>query len=448
MANAKQVEELIIRARVRMLLRAPFFGNLATRLILKDGSGWIPTAATDGKYLYYNVEFFSMLDKKEMEFVVAHEVMHCVYDHTSRRGSRDPRLWNCAGDYVINWELMAQKIGRLATASGIKCLYDAKYADMASEEVYNLLLEDQEKGKGDEEMDSFDTHLDPDDKGQGKGGEEECDECGGTGEQDDGEGGTEECEGCGGSGKKPGKGGSPGGDDPSGMNGPIPMDEEERRALRDEIKQATMEAAKVSGAGNVPAGVRRMIKDLTSPQMDWREILNMQIQSCIKSDFTFARPNRKMWGTGIILPGMLNDNMLDVDICIDTSGSISERMLRDFLSEIKGIMDAFTVFTLRIWTFDTKVYNMQTFGPENLEELLEYDIQGGGGTDFMVNWDFMKEEGIEPHRFIVMTDGYPWDSWGDENYCDTVFLIHGNDQIVAPFGMTVYYQEDEHTGKY
>lgn len=437
----KEIEELIIRARVRMLLKAPFFGNLATRLIIKDGSGWVPTAATDGKHLYYNADFFKAMDKKELEFVIAHEVMHCVYDHMSRRGSRDPRLWNCAGDYVINYELHQQKIGRLVTANGIKVLYDEKYKDMGAEEIYELLKQDQEDGKGDESADSFDTHMDPDDGKGGNGNQKDCKSCGGTGEKDDGKGGKEECDACGGTGKQPGN-------DPSGLNGPIPMSEEDRAVLRDEIRQATIEAAKVAGAGNTPAGVGRMIKELTEPQMNWRELLNMQIQSCLKSDFTFMKPNRKSWDSGIYLPGMLNDEKLDVDICIDTSGSISERMLRDFLSEIKGIMEQFTDFVIRIWTFDTEVYNKQEYLPENIDELLDYDIQGGGGTDFMVNWDFMKEEGIEPHRFIVMTDGYPFGSWGDENYCETVFLIHGSKDIVAPFGMTVYYEEDEHSKKF
>ena len=159
MATASDIEDLIVRSRVRMLLKVPFFGTLATRLIIKDASGWIPTAATDGRHLYYNVDFFSKLDKKEMDFVIAHEVMHCVYDHMERRGSRDPRLWNCAGDFVINWELTDQRVGKFPTF--IKCLFDSKYAEMGSEEVYELLLEDQKNGKGDKEMDSFDTHLDP-----------------------------------------------------------------------------------------------------------------------------------------------------------------------------------------------------------------------------------------------------------------------------------------------
>lgn len=406
MANAKQIEEQIIRARVRMLLKAPFFGNLATRLKLVDGSDWIPTAATDGKHLYYNVDFFSKLDKKETEFVVAHEVMHCVYDHMTRRGSRDPRLWNCAGDYIINWELDQQKIGRMPTF--IQCLYDPKYANQAAEEIYESLKQDQEDGKGDDKMDSFDTHLDPD---QGKKS--------GAGEDGEGEAGS----------------------DPTGKGGQIPMSEDERAVIGDEIKQAVMQAAKVAGAGNCPAGVKRLLKDLTEPQMDWREILNCQIQSALKADYTFARPNRKSWASGIYLPGNDNDFKLEVAIAIDTSGSISERMLRDFLGEIQGIMEQFLEFEITLWCFDTAVHNPQKFTSDNLDEICEYDIQGGGGTEFDVNWDYMKDVDLDPNRLIVMTDGYPWSSWGDENYCDTVFLVHGNKSIVAPFGMTCYYDE-------
>ena len=407
MLTNAQIEDAIVRARVRMLMHLPFFGTMATRLIIKDGSGWIPTAATDGRHLYYNREFFSKLDKKELEFVIAHEVMHCIYDHMSRRGSRDPRLWNCAGDYVINYELMEQKVGKFP--SFIQVLYEKKYENMSSEEIYEQLKQDQDDGKGDDQADSFDTHLDPD---AGPGGNQE-----GDGEGQEG--------------------------DPSGLNGPIPMDEEERAILRDEIRQATMQAAEAAGAGNSPMGVRRLLKDLNEPQMDWREILNMQIQSCFKSDFTFSRPNRKTMSSGIILPGMLNDQKMEVCIALDTSGSMTESMLRDLLSEIKGIMDQFTDFSLKLWTFDTAAYNMQEYTPDNMDEFLDYDCQGGGGTDFMAIWDFMKEEEIEPDKLIVFTDGFPFGSWGDPDYTDTVFVIHGSTDIQAPFGMTTFYTFSE-----
>ena len=55
--------------------------------------------------------------------------------------------------------------------------------------------------------------------------------------------------------------------------------------------------------------------------------------------------------------------------------------------------------------------------------------------------EFMKENDIEPKQFILFTDGYPCGGWGDAQYCDTVFLIHGNQNTVAPFGITVHYEE-------
>ena len=82
-----------------------------------------------------------------------------------------------------------------------------------------------------------------------------------------------------------------------------------------------------------------------------------------------------------------------------------------------------------------------------MEEFLEYDIQGGGGTEFDCVFDYMKEEGIVPKKHIMITDGYPWGSWGDENYCDTLFIVHGKGyggkSPVAPFGITVPYTRED-----
>ena len=75
-----------------------------------------------------------------------------------------------------------------------------------------------------------------------------------------------------------------------------------------------------------------------------------------------------------------------------------------------------------------------------MDEFMDYEPMGGGGTEFDVNWDYMKENDICPKKFIMFTDGYPWGSWGDELYCDTVFIIHGNDTIVPPFGEYAYYE--------
>jgi predicted metal-dependent peptidase len=136
---------------------------------------------------------------------------------------------------------------------------------------------------------------------------------------------------------------------------------------------------------------------------------------------------------------MLNEETIDICVAIDMSGSISDKQASDFLSEIKGIMNEYVDFKLDLWCFDTKVYQYKKFTGDTADEILEYEVKGGGGTDFEANWQFMKEEGIEPKRFIMFTDGFPCGGWGDETYCDTLFIIHGPASIIAPFGQTAHY---------
>jgi predicted metal-dependent peptidase len=125
------------------------------------------------------------------------------------------------------------------------------------------------------------------------------------------------------------------------------------------------------------------------------------------------------------------------------SGSISDQTGADFLGEINGIMDEYQDYTIKVWCFDTKVYNEQDFSPSGGDELTEYEIMGGGGTEFMCNWEYMKENDIQPKKFIMFTDGYAWDSWGDPDYCDTLFVIHSNrdKDLESPFGASVHYDE-------
>tara|TARA_Y100001935_G_C17268566_1_gene490551 strand:- start:1200 stop:1532 length:333 start_codon:yes stop_codon:yes gene_type:complete len=108
-------------------------------------------------------------------------------------------------------------------------------------------------------------------------------------------------------------------------------------------------------------------------------------------------------------------------------------------------MEEYKDYTIKLWCFDTKVYNEQDFTADNGSDLNDYQVMGGGGTDFMANWDYMKENDIQPKRFIMFTDGYPWDNWGDENYCDTVFVVHSHHDknLQAPFGVTCHYEESK-----
>jgi len=185
-----------------------------------------------------------------------------------------------------------------------------------------------------------------------------------------------------------------------------------------------------------------MIKDMTEPKMNWREIVNQEIQSIVRNDYSFTRPNRKSMHSGAILPGMKEATTIDIGVTIDMSGSIGQEDATIFLSEVKGIVDQYEDFKINLWCFDTEIYNWKQITHDNSYELMDYEPQGGGGTDFMANWEFMKEQGIEPKKLIMFTDGYPCGDWGDPDYCDTIFIVKGNTQAEAPFGQTVIYEKD------
>ena len=394
-AEKTKILDKLITARVGLLLRHPFFGNLATRMKLVDASDWCPTLATDGRTFYFNYGFVNKLTPKECEFGFAHEVLHNVFDHLGRREGRDPTLSNISADFAVNQILKDEKIG--IVPSFIQIFQNDKYRGKSYEEIYQDLYDNAEKIDISKLGELLDEHLDGD----------------GDGESEDG--------------NKDGK-------------GRPKLTPEEKKAIRDEIKEAMVAAAQSAGAGKVPAGIARLIKDFTEPKMDWRQLLRMNIQSILKSNFSFNRPNRKSQHSGAILPGMMNEETIDVSVAIDMSGSISDMQAKDFISEVKGIMDEYVDFKLDIWCFDTDVYNYASFTGDNADEIHSYEVKGGGGTDFEANWEFMKNENITPKKFIMFTDGYPCGSWGDEDYCDTLFIIHGNDSIIAPFGQTAYYK--------
>ncbi len=399
----RDIREKLITARVGLLLRASFFGNLATRLKLVNADEWCPTAATDGRNFYYNSRFVDMLKPKEVEFLFGHEVLHCVYDHFGRRGDRDPQLFNIANDYCVNGDLKKHRVGEFITS--VPCLYDSKYEGMSSEEIYDILYENAEKidiGQLISKM--LDEHLDGEGNGEGSGED---------------------------------------GDNAKNGKGRPKLSAEERQQIKDEIKEAVLAAASASdGAGNLPAGVKRIIEDMTAPKMNWRELLRMQLESTIKSDYTWMRSSRRGWHMDAVMPGMKLDPMIDIAISIDASGSMSDKMLKDFLAEVAGIMEQFPNYRIHVLSFDTQVYNPQQFNSENLDDITGYEIMGGGGTDFDCVFQYFKENEIEPKRHIMFTDGYPCGSWGDEQYCDTVFIMHGTTSIVPPFGQYAYYEEE------
>ena len=407
------VETKLKQAKIKLLFGQPFFGTLMLHLPLVDATdaGWCDTCAVDGRYIYYNREFLKKLDVDEIQFVLCHELLHVAFDHLGRRSHRDMKWWNMANDYVINGALIRDKIGKMPTVrvpvddtddSGKKTtsqrvgLYNEKYVGWTSEAVYD----DLEKRKVKKEL-TLDVHLELGNDGSGDGKTKISD----------------------------------------GNGNEIKLSEADLKEIREAMKGKMLQAANAA-AGKMPASLRRLVDELVEPKVNWRDLLQQSVQSCIVDDFTWMKPNRKHMYSGIFLPTLDKDETIDIQVAIDMSGSISDSMAKDFLSEVYGIMQLYHDFKIGIVCFDTKTYNYQEFTKDNEHELLDYECKGGGGTDFEAFWNFWKENRIEPKLAVVFTDGFCYGSWGPANYCDTLWVItEGYKTRVKPeFGRWAYYE--------
>ena len=395
----------LVTARIGLLLRQPFFGNIATRLKLVNADDWCGTAATDGRKFYYNSAFVNNMPLKQLEFLVGHEVLHAVYDHMGRRDHRDPKISNIAADFCVNQDLVDSRVGDKIPSA----LYDTKYKGMSYEEVYDDLMKNADKIDINKMLKQLlDEHLDGDEDG----------------EDGDGDGnGTRTHAG----GKRP------------------KLTEEEKKEIRDEMREAVLASATAAGAGNLPGGIKRMIKDLTEPVMNWRELLQQQIESTVKSDFTWSRPSRRSWHMDAIMPGMIPGNQIDVVIGIDTSGSITDQDLKIFLSEIKGIMESYDEYRIHVCGWDTAVHNSAVFTSDNMDSIEGFEPGGGGGTDPHCVWTWLQDNQIEPKKLIMFTDYcfFGWSPADVEQYCDTVWIIKGNKSAEPEFGVYAHYEDAE-----
>lgn len=415
-AQLAVLEDKVRIARLQFMTKNRFFGMIVTKLqcLFTDD---VPTAATDGRRIFFNPEFLERLTAAETLFLVAHEVWHVVFEHFLRRGTRNPELWNVAGDYVINYLLQKESIGKRIEGT----LYDEKYADLSTENVYDLLQqkkkEDEKNGnEGGEDGELLDTHFDT---SSGPGDEKQPNKSSVVGYSADG----------------------------SSITTDKVMTDEEAKKVRDEIRNDILQAAKAVGAGNLPAEIQKIIDEFLNPKIKWQHLIDAAISSKRTEDRSFAYPERRSWSNpyGIIFPGSAPGTEIKLAISLDNSGSITEEMTIEYLSEVYGIMTQFDTFEITLMCFDTEVRNVVKFTQDNIEELVNYRMVGGGGTAIAANWDWMAENSdeFEADLFICFTDLYSGDLGRiDPNQIDTVWIISGNSgRDKPPFGRYAYYED-------
>ncbi len=355
----------------------------------------LPTAATNGRDVMYNPKFIDTLNDKQLTFVVLHEALHKVFQHMNlwrKLWKESPILANMAADFVVNWTIKEADPNGVVTEMPKECLYDAKYANMTTKQVYDLLKQDAENGQG-----MFG-------KGEGKG---------------DGDAGH----------------------DHHDWEGAEELTAEEVKEVEKQIDQALRQGEIIRGkmAGNQ----NRTIEGLLEPKVDWREQLREFVNAtCKNKDKTsWKRPSRRFIGQDIYMPSMIGETVGKLVIGIDTSGSIGSNELKEFLSEVVGICDDVSPESVELIYWDYDVAGHETYNIGDYQGLAETTKPaGGGGTRVGSLNEYLKDKRITPEAIVVLTDGYVEDDWGGNWEAPTLWAITSKG-LTSPHGKSIYLGE-------
>lgn len=194
---------------------------------------------------------------------------------------------------------------------------------------------------------------------------------------------------------------------------------------------ATIAAAnKAKEFGKLPGSLERFVEQFVKPKANWRDLLRNFITEITKNDYAWSRPNRRFLAQGIYLPGLFSESMGEIAVAIDTSGSIDQKTLNKFGSEISAIVDSVRPNRIHVIYCDSHVNHVDTF--EQNDEL-KFKLHGGGGTDFRPPFEYLKENNITPACFIYLTDLYG--PIGDAPHYPVLWACINSNQ--APWGTTI-----------
>lgn len=360
-------QDRMTRARAALILDHPFFGALSLRLRLVPDNG-IETARTDGKALRYNPQFVDGLSDPVLRGVIAHEVLHCAAGHCWRRGDRDARKWNMAADYAIN---------PYVADAGLPLPEGALSADLyrgkSAEDIYAAL---QDSGGADGQQQG---------NGAGQGGQDR------TGQgADNGQSSSD----------------SQSGNDPGGCGAvdDCPPDDgkTDAEATEEQWRISTVQAAQAAKMmGSLPGIGARLLAEYTRPVLDWRTLLADFVTRTARNDYDWQRPSARYLSRGIILPGLRSNELPDVVVVVDTSGSIDDQTLSAFAGAISDVLAAYPT-TAHVLAVDADVQSVAAYRSEDLP--IRVDCKGGGGTDFRPAFRWVSENGVDPAALIYLTD--------------------------------------------
>lgn len=359
-AQRKEIAFMITRARTGLVGEEPFFGTLALKLkVVEDMT--CKTMWTDGIHLGYNPAFVKYECKivTRVRGAICHEVMHCACGHHVRREDRNRKKWNQACDYAINPLVMQDH----TLPEGV--LYNKAYLGMSAEHIYSLLPDQPGGGNGKGKNGDSGDNFGP----------------GGFGEVRD----------------------MPNPDDPGKPATPA-QKAESKVDWEIAVRQAKTLA---TAAGQMPAGLSEIIRDILEPKVDWRTVLRRFIERLSRNDYSYYPPNRRYIAQGMYFPSVRNMEILNGMLWMDSSGS-TYLDRKQFVGELNGILEQYAT-ELLVGYCDAEVADEpELFTQEDLP-LEAVDMKGGGGTQFSPAFDwieenYMTERGSEPGFIIYLTD--------------------------------------------
>ncbi len=410
------IEQKLSAARTRLILDKPFLGALVLRLpMIEADPAWCRTSATDARSFYYNADYVNDLSVDQVQFLLAHEALHCALSHFARRQHRDKHRWDLACDLAINPLLIADGLTPVPDA-----LHLPDYEGMTAEEIYPCLDEHENLTPHDDHV--YDTDNESGGGQQGAGGSHDSDQKGSEGGNQQQKRSPDNTGGSGSADKpqqKPDYGeGEPPEEPPEedqeeprdgegsgqGASQPPPLSNEEREQLSVQWQQRMAGAAQQAmQAGKLSGPLRRIIDHLLQPQLPWRMLLARYMNATARDDYNYSRPSRR---EGEYIMPSLKSSEVNVVVALDTSGSVSDKEMREFVSEVnalKGQVRARVTMT----ACDS---GLAADGPWVYEPWEEFELPrefaGGGSTDFRPVFAWAGREERRPDLLVYFTDAH------------------------------------------
>lgn len=334
------------------------------------------------------------LETKSHTYVAQNVVTHnCAQKFWDRMGDRDPVIFNIAADLAINHIL---KESSFALPAGGCFPGEGKFKRMppglSTEEYYRLLQQDLAKAKSPTQafIDEAKSGMDP----------------GGCGQV-----------------LRPGDGTKQAANQAS-------LDWDQRVA-------AAAQAAKYRGT--LPAGIQGLVAQIGQSKVDWREVLRQFVSRVSSNDFSWHKPNRRFLHQGLILPGMRSDELGDIVLVVDASGSCFCKETQDaFASEMQGILDSFHV-KVHIIYHDCQVYE-PIVEWESSDGPLVLTPQGGGGTSHIPAFELIEQKDIKPTCVVCLTDCFSSFPDQEPDY-PVLWAVVGNPKPQVPWGQVVLLED-------